>query len=53
MKLRKFIPLVIILVFLWLSATTITADNDGLRAIGFFTGVFCGYTFCMWLYDNL
>ena len=53
MKLRKFITLVVILAALYLSATTVTSNNDGIRAIGFVTGVVFGSIFGMWLNDNL
>lgn len=53
MKLRNFIPLIVILVVLYLSAITITSDSDGIRAIGFVGGVVCGSIFNMWLDDNL
>lgn len=53
MKFRNFIPLIVILFVLYLSATTVESDNDGIRAIGFLAGVICGYLFNMWLEDNL
>ena len=53
MKVKIIVPLIIILSALYLSATTISVDNSGIRAIGFIVGVMSGYAFRIWLEDNL
>ena len=48
MKVKAIVSLLIILSVLYLSATTISAENDGLRALGFIAGVDCGSLLGMW-----
>ena len=53
MKVKAIVSLLIILSVLYLSATTISSENAGLRALGFIAGVDCGSLIGMWVHNYL
>ena len=53
MKLQGIVSLITISSVLYVAATTVGANNYGIRAIGFIVGVMCGFALLYWLDDNL